>query len=337
MEVFFMRRLFHALKVGMLFVVVCTATADATVSLRFSGQNPVDHQSTRHMNRIKEIVEKETNGEIEIKVYPASQLGDYLLTYEELMQGTIDFALVSVGNQFDNKQLLMVTTFLVKDYDDARAFYKRDGWLYKLLEDTNAQRGVRFLGFNGEGFGGLGLTKEPKDPLNPDIDQGVLVRCPPNDNARNTLEAIGYKPVTIPYAETYTAMQTGVCEGWFGGTPAHSYIGFRDVVKHYYALNLYVEVEQFLFSEKIWKKLTPKQQEIIRKACREVSDASWNTAEREDREYMDAMAKEGIVIHEYSSEQLAPIFKKGQEVVWPKLIPLIGEKLVEELLQQAPK
>lgn len=320
-----------------IFVLICASQAFAATTFKFAGQNPVDQQSTKQMERVRDAVLKATNNEVNMKVFPASQLGDYLLVYEELMRGTIDFALISTSNQFDDRLMLCYATFLVKDYNEAKKFYKKGSWLYKVIDEAHASKKVKFLGFNAEGMGGIGTVKPAKDPLNPDVSQGLLIRCPPNDNAKNTLEAIGYKTVTIPYAETFTALQTGVADGWFGGSPVHSYMGFRDVIKNYYSLNLYVEVTHFLASKKTWDKLTPAQQKIIEDAVDKASVESFGISEREDKEYLDKMAAMGIKVYNYSDKQLAPLFKKGRSIAWPKLEALVGKKLIGELEKEAEK
>ena len=79
------------------FMVMSTGTASAAKTFRFAGQNPVDQESTKQMLRIRDMVLKETKGGIELKVYPANQLGDFQQIQEELLKGTIDFALISTN------------------------------------------------------------------------------------------------------------------------------------------------------------------------------------------------------------------------------------------------
>jgi TRAP-type C4-dicarboxylate transport system substrate-binding protein len=78
-----------------------SALAAPAVTLKFAGQSPADHPASILMNEIAKEVAQKTNGRIEIKVYPANQLGDYTLVYEELIKGTIDMSCTSVPSQFD--------------------------------------------------------------------------------------------------------------------------------------------------------------------------------------------------------------------------------------------
>ena len=48
------------------------------------------------MKEVAKEVSAKSNGRIDIKIFPANQLGDYTLVYEELIRGTIDMALISV-------------------------------------------------------------------------------------------------------------------------------------------------------------------------------------------------------------------------------------------------
>jgi TRAP-type C4-dicarboxylate transport system substrate-binding protein len=317
-----------------IFSLIMPATGNTEITLRFAGQEPMDHVSTVDMKQLAELIAKESDGDIKVKVYPSNQLGDYMLIYEELIRGTIDMAQVSVNTQFDQKLLLNCATFMARSWPEAQQIFRKDGWLYNTLRELHSKHGVVFLGFEAQGMSGLGLTKQPVDPLNPDVKQGLLVRNPPNDLARYSLEALGYTTITLPYSDVYTALQTGVANGWYGGTPVHNWAGFRDVVKHYYQLNLTFEAANYLFSEETWKKLTPEQRKIISDAVDVVSKESFSNAEAMDRRDLERLKGYGVKVYEYSEEELAPLFKKGREVAWPKIKGIFGEQLYNEWVEE---
>lgn len=318
-------------------LVMGAVTAEAAVKLRFAGQNPVEHQNTKAMNQVKEMIEKATNGGVIVEVYPASQLGDYTLIYEELMRGSIDFALISVPNQFDPTTQISITPFMAKDYDEAKKVYGKGGWLFNKVTEIQAKQGIRFLAFNADGFGGLGLTKEPIDVLNPAVKKGVLVRVPPIPAFKAVVEDMGYQTVSIPYAELYTALQTGIAEGWVGGAPSHNYLGFRDVIKHYYQLNIYLENEQYLMSEETWKKLSPEHQKIIEDIVVQVGEESFDISARDDAFYLEKLKEAGTKVYTYPAEQLEELAENAKRATWPKVGKLIGEDLMEEMIQAFEK
>ncbi len=55
----------------------CTSYAAEKLVLKMAGQSPIEYQGTIHQMEFKKTIEEATNGRIEIKVYPANQLGDY--------------------------------------------------------------------------------------------------------------------------------------------------------------------------------------------------------------------------------------------------------------------
>ncbi|WP_303322521.1 TRAP transporter substrate-binding protein DctP [Cloacibacillus evryensis] len=326
-------RTFRKIIIELALVIITAVPSMAKTTLRFAGVTPLEQSDSQRVLKFCERVKKETNGEVIIKYYPASQLGDYTLIYEELMRGTIDIGLIPLVSQFDPAFAICSASFLAKDYADVRKLYTPGGLVYDKTNELNIKKGVKFMGFNVKGFGGLGLVKEPVDVLNPNVNKRLLVRTSPNDILKLSLESMMYRTVTIPWSDLYTAMQTGVCDGWIGGTAEDNYASMRDVIKYYYELNIYVEATTFLMSQKAWGKLTGEQQKIVSQVFKDAALESINTAESISEENREKMRKAGVNVFEYDQKQLTPIFKKGREHVWRRLNNIIGKKTVDEMFK----
>jgi TRAP-type C4-dicarboxylate transport system substrate-binding protein len=315
-------------------ISLCGASAAlAAITLNFSGQGPVDHMATVAMKEIAEEVFNATNGEVVLKIFPANQLGDYTLVYEEISKGTIDMALCSISPQFDARHQVTLVPYLASNYEQARAIFDPSGWLAGQLSEIHDKLDVKYLGIFMDGFGGIGTTKESVSPLDPTVGKSVICRIPNIEIAKIFIDSMGYRTVSVPYADLYTAMQTGVCEGWWGGTANLNYLSFRDVIKYYYALNTYIETEQFIVSKRSWDKLNPEQQKILQDSVAKAAGNSFAQAEREDKEFADKMAEYGIEVQTYTAEQLKPTVRHIREVVWPRLGKLIGEDLVDNMIK----
>lgn len=191
------------------------------------------------------------------------------------------------------------------------------------------------LGFDTDGLGGLGLAKQPADVLNPKAKQNVLIRVPGMAIAKTIMEGMGYNTVSVPWADLYSALQTGVAEGWYGGTPTINYLAFRDVIKYYYQLNIYNEAHLYAMSLKFWNKLTPEQQKIFEDAVAIAQKEAFDVIEAADAEYLKKMnAEGGVKVFTYSAEELAPMANYVRKNTWPKLAKMIGEDLFEELKEK---
>lgn len=319
--------------------VFCMAPAvqAAELTLKFAGQYPADHPGSKLMQSVaKEIAEK-TKGRIEVKVFPGNQLGDYTLVYEELIRGTIDMSLTSVPSQFDPRLELMYINGYVTGYDSAKKAFNPNGWLFKKMDELNSRLGVKLLGFYVEGMIGTGTTKPAKDPLNPKVDKGILCRVPNMDVYKLGAEAQGYRTVTIPYADVYQSMQTGVCDGVNGFATTAALTALGDVLKHWYATNYSMECINFMMSKKTWDKIKPADQKVIAEAMTKATMKSIDEAKALDEQSMKAMEKKGIKVYRYSEAQLVPI-AKAVAASWPKLEGKMTKELITEFRKNlAPK
>ena len=321
-----------------LFVVAAPLTAEAApeMVLRFAGQVPPEHPATGYMNDIaKEVLEK-TNGRIEIKVYPANQLGDYTLVHQELIRGTIDMAMISIPGDIDPRVNFVYTNGLAWDYAQLAEFFKPGGWAYRKMDEFNMNLGVKFLGFMPEGFIGIASTKPLIEPLNPKVDKGVLTRVPNMQVYKDGAEAMGFRTVTIPYSDLYTSMQTGVCDAVDGIPPQAAFTILGDVMKYWYNLNYSMEVFPAMISMKTWAKISDADKKIIEDACASTSALSIKNAERDDNAAMEMMRKKGIEVHVYTAEELEPI-RQAVIASWPKLYSSMTKEFVDEMIAEVGK
>lgn len=303
------------------------------ISLRFSGQHPIDHMGTAAMEKIKEKIETETDGRIEITLYPAQQLGDYTQVYEDVMRGSIDMALLSVPSQYDHKLEIAWLPYIGSTYEEIKKVYSPGSYISDVVSDLHANLGVKFLGFFGEGYGGLACNKPVEEPADLTVPKSLLVRVPPMESWRLGIEALGFRTTTIPYAEVYTALQTGVADGWFGGPPNLNYAGFKDVIKYFYNYNNSYESTTFVMNMNLWESLSPEDQKIISDAITEQSLKSFDQAQEEDSYYMDLLEEYGVEIHKFTDEELLGFANHVRSNVWPELAKQLDvEEWVEGLI-----
>lgn len=309
------------------------ASAAPQLVLRFAGQVPPEHTATGYMNAIAHEVKERTNGRIEIKVYPANQLGDYTLVHQELIKGTIDMAMISIPGDIDPRFNFVYINGLCWDYDQMAEFFKSGGWAYRKMDEMNQALGVKFLGFHVEGFIGIASTKPIVDPLNPKVDKGVLTRVPNMVPYKVGAEAMGYRTVTIPYSDLYTALQTGVADAVDGLPPGAAYTILKDVTKHWYQLNYSMEVFPCMISMKTWMKLSAEDRKILEEITARTASLSIQNAKRDDDHYMDMMRKAGIEVHTYTAAQLEPI-RDAVAATWPQLNASMTKEFMDELIAE---
>lgn len=270
-------------------------------------------------NKVKETVEKATGGKIKIDVYPASQLGEWTQIYDELMMGTLDLAITSVPDTYNIQVSAGFLPYLATDWDQLRTVYAPESFLSQTMVKLQEEQGIKFFGIYCEGFTGIGTSKEIKNPGEPDKDKDVLVRVPSNDVWRLTFERLGFRTSTIPYNDTYAALQTGVIDGWAGCAPHYHYTGYRDVESAYYAYDAVADGLQVLMSEKTWNSLSEDEQIILQEALEECASSSIDSAEASDREYKDKLRESGMEIIEFTPEEKERMAEDVRNYVWGEL------------------
>ena len=197
--------------------------ADNPITLRLASDAPKEHIATGLNNDACAMVEERTEGRVKVQYFPSSQLGDYLTVYEEIVRGTIDLAQITIPESIDARLGAPYLPFYALNYDDVKRLYAPDSFLCQQIGAITEEANVKFLGIVLEGFIGMGYIKEPTDMFTPGTNKHVKSRSPSMVTFFQPMEDLGFGPVSIPYGEVPTAIQTKVVDGWVGGTPNMNY------------------------------------------------------------------------------------------------------------------
>ncbi|KAF1077856.1 TRAP transporter substrate-binding protein DctP [Halodesulfovibrio sp. MK-HDV] len=320
-----MRR-FLTLATAALVMLSFMATSSFAVTLNFAGHYPEEHPSTQLLYQAAKDVQKQTDGRVKIKVFPADQLGDYTLLFQDIMRGSVDMGQVNLPSEYDIRLEAHCIPYIVKSYEDIPKVFSYDSNFSNIFKRILADKNIEFFGFNVIGLIGVGSKVEPKDPFIPTSDKGILIRVPPMKVFQISGKEMNFRTTTINWADIYSAMQTGVCDGWIGGTPDVNYLTFKDVQKYYIAYNNFVECNAFIMGKDAYQKLGadgPIVRDIFKKAAAE----SYAIAEQQDNYYLNKMEEAGLTVMRPTPEQAQVMSDFFHEKIWPQLYKLYGEEL----------
>lgn len=302
--------------------------------IRLAGQNPVDYPATQQLYKLKEAVEKATNGAYEIKVFPANQLGDYTQVYEEIMRGSIDMAQITVPSQFDKRLELVFFPYLSESFDDLAVKFSQDGFLYKTLDSIHTELDVKLLGFSVEGLAGIGSTKPAQNPADPKAAKGVLLRMAPIDAIKFGGMALGFQTMSLPYAEVYTGLQTGIVDAYEVGPIMLAYMNYKDITKHYYQYNNYVECSQWIMNKDTFDRLPAEVQKLLLDNIAVFQEESIRDTEKNEIEYAQKMKEAGIEVVTFSPDELKALADHVRKEAWPKLKETVGAEIYDALVKE---
>lgn len=180
--------------------------------LKFANIMPVDHPLNVRMTEAAKTIKERSNGQVDISVFPASQLGTDADMLAQLRSGGIDL--------FAQTGLILATLvpvasingigFAFSGYD--KVWPTMDGALGKHVIDAFAK--ANLVAFDKMWDNGFRQTLSVGKPIrNPEDLKGFKIRVPPSPLWTAMFKSIGASPVSIPWGETYSALQTKVADG----------------------------------------------------------------------------------------------------------------------------
>ncbi|MEL7565531.1 MAG: TRAP transporter substrate-binding protein DctP [Dehalobacterium sp.] len=306
-----------------------------TYNFKIAAQESEEHNDVKSIMRVAEAIAEQTDGHVNITVYPSNQLGDYTQVYDEVMAGTIDMACITIPTTYDSRLEMLTIPYLTTNYQEAIDNFLAGSEFFNKLTDIQLEKGVQTLAVYLDGYMGIGATKSINKVMDyNDSHSGILMRCPSVDSYIWTAQAMNYGTTTIAYADLYSALQTGVCDGWVGGSAYVNYLNFRDVVKYFCDSRYIMELITVVINADAWNSLPEEYQKIISNVFYEESVSVANAREELDNKAMDDMAAMGIEIYVPTNEELNAMRNHFQETVWPKYKDALGDELYNLLLSK---
>lgn len=304
--------------------------AYAAKKLRLSHLSPPGSDMDKWAHEFAKQVKAKTDGRITVRIYPASQLGDWEEVYGQLSQGSVDLAIQSISTKFDQRLAITWFPYTAVDYDSARKAWNVGGFLYKIVNDLVKPQQINVLAPYAFGLGGMAVGKDVKDPKNPDADNSNLkIRVWPSGvpTHKPTLERLGYSTTTMPWAELYTGVQTGVIDGMVGGVPENAVRDWNGVVKTWLQINDHFEINWLLASTLSFSRVDEKDRKIILEIAKELATQRFNTVETADQKYLDKLRKDGVKVVTYSRDEIEKLAAAVRKDAWPKMKSAIGDEL----------
>lgn len=339
-----MRKYFLVISVVfIIFIVGCSndESSDETngeegsnLELKLSTQATEDNPTSKSMLEFMSDVEENSDGSIEFDYYPANQLGDYTTVFEEVIKGTIEMAQLSIPSEIDSRVEILNMPYLVRDYDHGREVYTAGSYFHEFIFDILEEQNIHLVGFTPIGFGGIGSTQELTNYDKIGEDKDITARVPQMTVYQKYATAMGFKTNSIPFADVFTALQTGTVEGVMGGTAATNYVSYRDVLTHYYQYNNTFEAIAVIMNKDVWDDLTDEQREMIDESAEVMTDNSIKYAETNDQDMLDNLREDDIEVFEFSTEEIENFAETIYKDVWPEFEDVIGKEELDKLLEE---
>ena len=264
----------------------------------------------------------ETDGRIDVRIFPASQLGDWEEVYEQLSQGSVDLAIQSVSTKFDSRLSLTWFPYTAVDYDSAKEAWNTGGFLFNIVDELIQPQLINVLAPYAFGLGGMAVGKPVDDPKNPDADHSNLkIRVWPSGvpTHKPTLERLGYSTTTMPWAELYTGVQTGVIDGMVGGVPENAVRDWKGVVHTWLQINDHFEINWLLGSTMSMSQLSVEDRTIMLAIAKDLATQRFDAVEAADNAYLQQLRDSGVNVVTYNNDEIETLAAAVRKDAWPTM------------------
>jgi len=306
-----------------------TPAADP-VTFKFAGTVAADQPASLHMAAIKENVEKATEGRLLFDLYPANALGDAEVVIQGVMDGAIDMMLGYISATYDPRFNVNSFPVLLANWDDAAKQNDPDSNWNRIQAEACESIGVVYLGNHADGFCGISSKKQPDNYADPTKPKNAVIRCVNQTKSKVLLESQGYQSIGLAWAEVYTSIESGICDGSSGQSANSVYQNFRDLIKYYVPVNMTIDPMSYIANPASLDKLSDEDEQILRDAVHaEVMDAIEQGPSIEEAAY-DKLEEAGVTILPLTDDEIRTIHDKIWQDVGPVMVDLLGQEVVDQ-------
>ncbi len=272
------------------------------------------------------LVKERSNGEIDVKVFPSSQLGNQRDLVEGLGLGTVDMTLTgtAVLGNFIPEVAVFDLPFIFRDVNHAYKALDTVGMdLAKKGEDRGMitlaiwENGVRHMTNNKH------AVKEPGDM------KGLKMRVMEQPVYIEMMKSLGASPTPMAMSELYTALQKGVIDGQENPLGHIATKRFNEVQKYLSLTGHTYASEPLLISKIAWNKLTPQQQEIVRQAAIDTRDWERQLCRALEGKFLQQIKDAGTT--QVNDDVDKEAFAKATRPVWDTYAKRFGDKNIKAI------
>ncbi|MCC6609800.1 MAG: TRAP transporter substrate-binding protein [Burkholderiales bacterium] len=220
------------------------------------------------LEKVAELVKQRTNGEVEFKLYPLSQLGNARQMVEGVQFGSIESTVEPTAflGGFNPAVSILDVPYIFPT-DRAKSQKLREGPFGKAILDSFTNKG--FVALTIWPNGRKSLTSN-KSLASIDDLKGQKFRVMDSKILVEQFAAVGASAIPIQFGELYTALQTGVVDGEENALDTITTMKFHEVQKNLVVTEHGSQEDIVLFNPKWWNSLPAGHRAVIAKAFDEV-------------------------------------------------------------------
>lgn len=305
-------RWFKVMVLGAVISSMSLAAQAQTINLSYNGAADVDKNAVHlFATNLKKLVDQKTNGELTLKLYPNSMLGEEEDRMEQVLN-TPSLNVASFGGVSPLFPEIFVSAipFLFSDFDQARQFFDEGSYWKAVQSEFYKRTGGHLMAVVEEG-GFLAFTNNKHPIKSPNDFEGLRYRA--MDKSQVALyNAFGASGTPIPWTEVYLALKTGVADGQMN-PPMYIILGSLFEVQKYATLANIQYSDQFLVgNDELLKSLSAKDKAALLEAVKEANDINRKAVQSQVESRIAFLEEKGMEVYRPTAAELEEFRTVGQ-------------------------
>jgi tripartite ATP-independent transporter DctP family solute receptor len=273
----------------------------AEFTYKYANNLPVAHPMNVRAKEMADAIKAETNGRVEIQIFPSNQLGSDTDMLSQLRSGGIEFFTLSglILSTLVPVASINGIGFAFPDYPSV--WKAMDGELGQYVRNQIAK--VNLVAMEKIWDNGFRQTTSSTKPIQgPEDLKGFKIRVPVSPLWTSMYKAFDAAPASINFSEVYTALQTKVVDGQENPLAIIATAKLYEVQKYCSLTNHMWDGFWFLANRRAWERLPENLRTVVAK---HVNAAGLK--EREDVAQLNAglqkeLTDKGMVINQPKAE-----------------------------------
>jgi tripartite ATP-independent transporter DctP family solute receptor len=273
------------------------------------------HAFQRGFEEFKKSLEGETQGEVEVQIFPNAQLGSEQEATQMVKLGLIAASASTTAGGLATsvpEAELFNLPFIFRDLD--HCYRVIDGPIGRGLAGV-IERKLNCLVL-GYWFSGIRNVWNSKRPVRTPSDlKGIKIRVMASPILIETFNTLGAQATPMAFGELFSALQTRVVDGGETDYLDLLYERFYEVTKYVSITNHMYVVTALLLSRKIYDRLPPDIQAAVLKAGRASVAAEREAMNILSASALDELKARGLEFNEvdrdHFREKVKPVYEKN--------------------------
>jgi TRAP-type transport system periplasmic protein len=275
---------------GMLALAAVPATAQ---NLRFGHANAQGEIAYDLFNELAERVKTRTNGAVNIRIFPAEQLGKEADLVQQVKSGALDMSAPSMPVMSSLVPAMEMASgpFLWNDWKEAETVLRGPTFdpIWAELADKHNIVPVTKIFY----WGWRNFTFTNREVRKPEDMANLKVRVPESPIWVEMIKAFGAAPTPIPFGEVYTALQQKTVDGQENPIPTIYSRKFYEVQGVLTMSRHMLQNNTIVMNKASFARLSPEHQQVLLEEAAKVSAKNTELQQGREKSMLEDIRKSG--------------------------------------------